>query len=46
MKKQKIEKQAVYEGLRFPIILYKVSMIEIRGIWTLDIDFNGPASIQ
>lgn len=40
MKKQKIEKEIVYEGLGFPVILRNVPMIELCGIWTLDIDLN------
>ena len=40
MKKQKIEKEIIYEGLGFPIILRKVPMVELRGIWTPDIDLN------
>lgn len=40
MTKQKIEKEYVYEGLGFPIILKNVSMIELRGIWTPDINLN------
>jgi DNA-binding transcriptional regulator YiaG len=40
MAKQKIEKEFIYEGLGFPIILRNVPMIELRGIWTLDLDLN------
>lgn len=40
MKKQKIEKEIIYKGLGFPIILRNVPMIELRGIWTPDIDLN------
>lgn len=40
MKKQKIEKEIIYEGLGFPIILRHVPMVELRGIWTPDIDLN------
>jgi len=40
MKKQKIEKEIVYEGLGFPVILRNVPMIEVRGVWTPDIDLN------
>jgi DNA-binding transcriptional regulator YiaG len=40
MKKQKIEKEIIYDGLGFPIILRNVPMIELRGIWTPDIDLN------
>lgn len=40
MKKQKIEKVITYEGLGFPVILRNVPMIELRGIWTLDVNLN------
>jgi len=40
MKKQKIEKEIIYEGLGFPIVLINVSMVELRGIWTPNIDLN------
>jgi len=40
MKKQKVEKEMVYNGLGFPVILHNVPMIELRGIWTLDINLN------
>ena len=40
MKKQKIEKEIIYKGLGFPIILRNVPMVELRGIWTPDIDLN------
>lgn len=40
MAKQKIEKEFIYHGLGFPIVLRNVPMIELRGIWTPDIDFN------
>lgn len=40
MRRQKIEKEWIYEGLGFPIILRNVPMIELRGIWTPDIDLN------
>jgi hypothetical protein len=40
MKKQKIEKEIIYDGLGFPIILRNVPMVEIRGVWTPDIDLN------
>jgi DNA-binding transcriptional regulator YiaG len=38
--KTKIEKSYVYEGLGFPVNLTHVPMIEIRGEFILDIDFN------
>ncbi|MGA8164695.1 MAG: hypothetical protein WB791_06685 [Waddliaceae bacterium] len=40
MKKQKVEKEVIYEGLGFPIVLRNVPMIELRKVWTLDIDLN------
>jgi len=40
MKKQKLEKRYVYQGLGFPVVLLNVPMIEIREIWTPDIDYN------
>ncbi len=40
MSKQKIEKEIVYDGLGFPIVLRNVPVIELRGIWTPDIDLN------
>ena len=38
--KHKIEKTYTFEGLGFPVILTNVPMIEIRGEFVLDIDFN------
>lgn len=38
--KTKTEKSYIYEGLGFPIQLINVPMIEIRGEFILDIDFN------
>lgn len=40
MAKQKIEKEFIYKGLGFPIVLGNVPMIELRGAWTLDVDLN------
>ena len=40
MKKQKVQKKFVYEGLGFPVVFRNVPMIEIRGVWTPDIDYN------
>jgi len=40
MKKRKIERELIYNSLGFPIILKNVPMIEIRGIWTPDINLN------
>ncbi len=36
----KIEKKYVFEGLGFPVHLTNVPMIEMRGEYVLDIDFN------
>ena len=38
--KHKIEKKYRFEGLGFPIVLTNVPMIEMRGEFILDIDFN------
>ncbi|NGX52505.1 MAG: hypothetical protein KR126chlam5_00805 [Candidatus Anoxychlamydiales bacterium] len=40
MRKQKIEKEIIYEGLGFPILLRNVPMVEIRENWIPDIDLN------
>ena len=40
MKKTKFEQEFVYYGLGFPVVLSNVPMIEIRGSWTPDIDYN------
>jgi len=40
MKKQKVEKEMIYEGLGFPIILRNAPMIKLREVWTLDVDLN------
>lgn len=40
MKKQKVEREIVYDGLGFPIILQNVPVVELRGAWTIDIDLN------
>lgn len=40
MAKQEIQKTFTYEGLGFPVILHNAPMVEVRGIWTLDIDLN------
>ncbi len=40
MSKQKIEPEFIYHEFGFPIILRQVPMIELRGVWTPDIDFN------
>ena len=41
MAKHKTEKEFVYHGLGFPILLRNVPMIELRKVWTPDIDLNG-----
>src|SRR5262245_3231418 len=38
--KHKIEKLYTFEGLGFPVILTNAPMIEVRGEYILDIDFN------
>lgn len=38
--KHKIEKSYTYEGLGFPVHLTSVPMVELRGEFILDIDFN------
>lgn len=38
--KHKIEKSYTYEGLGFPVHLTNVPMVEVRGEFILDIDFN------
>jgi len=40
MKKTKVETRFEYIGLGFPVILLNVPMIEVRGIWTPNIDYN------
>jgi len=40
MRKQKTEKELIYEGLGFPVVLKNVPMIEVRGKWTLNIHLN------
>lgn len=38
--KRKIQKKFLYEGLGFPIHLLNAPMIQTRGEWTPDIDYN------
>ena len=38
--KTKIEKTYMFEGLGFPVHLTNVPMVEMRGEFILDIDFN------
>ena len=38
--KRKTMKEFVYEGLGFPVILRNVPMIEVRNVWTPDVDLN------
>ncbi len=40
MKKRKIEQEFIYYGLGLPIVLSNVPMVEIRGTWTPEIDYN------
>jgi len=40
MKKMKVEDKFEYISLGFPVILQNVPMIEVRGIWTPNIDYN------
>ena len=40
MKKTKVESRFEYIGLGFPVILLNVPLIEVRGMWTLNIDCN------
>lgn len=40
MKEKKIEKEMVYEGLGFPVVLKNVPMIKVRGSWALDFNLN------
>lgn len=40
MGQQKIEKEVVYRGLGFPVVLRNVPMIKLRGVWTPDINLN------
>lgn len=39
-KKTKIEKYLIDTGFGFPVVLLNVPMVEVRGIWTPDIDYN------
>lgn len=38
--KRKVVKSFVYQGLGFPVILNHVPVIEVRGVWTPDVDLN------
>ena len=40
MEKRKLVKRYIYEGLGFPVLLSNAPLIELRGIWTPDIDYN------
>lgn len=40
MKKRKIEKSYLYNGFGFPILLEDVPMVEIRGTWTPEVNYN------
>lgn len=37
------QKQFVYEGFGFPVVLKNVPMVKVRGIWTPNVNFNGLA---
>jgi hypothetical protein len=39
MKKTRVEKRFEYTGLGFPVILLNVPMIEVRAVWTPNIDY-------
>ncbi len=38
--KKKTEKEFVYEGFGFPVVLHNVPMVEVRGEWSPLIDLN------
>lgn len=40
MKNRKIEKSYLYSGFGFPILLEDVPMVEVRGIWTPEVNYN------
>lgn len=40
MKNHKIEKTYIYSGFGFPILLENVPMVEIRGTWTPEVNYN------
>ena len=40
MAKRKIKKKYIYDGLGFSIVLRNIPMIELRGVWALDINLN------
>ena len=40
MKKRKVEKELLYYGLGFPVVISNVPMVEVRGDWAPDIDLN------
>ena len=40
MTKQKIEKEFIYQGLGFPVVLKNVPMVQLHGVWTPDLDYN------
>lgn len=37
---KKIEKKYIDHGFGFPICLHDVSMVKVRGAWTLDVNYN------
>lgn len=40
MAKQKIQSKLMYTGLGFPVLLKNIPMIELRGVWTPDVNLN------
>lgn len=44
MPKRKIQAEFVDDGFGFPILLRNVPMIELRGVWTPDINYNALAN--
>lgn len=40
MKERKIERAYIYNGLGFPIVLEEVPMVQVRGVWTPEINYN------
>lgn len=40
MTKRKIEKSYLYNGFGFPILLENIPMVDVRGIWTPEVNYN------
>ncbi len=38
--KIRVEKQFVDYGCGFPVVLFDVPMVHVRGVWTPNIDYN------